>query len=112
MHAERLRVSRPDDLPLEAVIADEMPLDGRAAALVSFVDAVHNGRPDRIDAARRAVQDAADEPTMIDAAGVIAVFHGLNRVADATGCGLGADTAATAGVREYLNLDRYAPTRT
>ncbi len=110
MHAERLRVSRPDDLPLEAVIADEIPLDERATALVLFIDAVHSGRSDRIEAARRTVQDAANEPTTIDAAGVIAVFHGLNRVADATGCGLGADAAATAGVRAYLNLDRHAPT--
>ncbi len=109
MHAERLRVSRPDEPALEAVVADQPELEGRAQALVELVDALPTADQTQIRAARRRLARMADQATVIDAVGVTAAFWGLNLVADATGCGLGVDEAATAEVRRRLDLDRLAP---
>ena len=56
-----------------------------AAALVAFAEAVVSREPAGIAAAREALRPALGEAAFVDAAAVVAAFHGFVRVADAIG---------------------------
>ena len=56
-----------------------------AAELVEFAEAVVLRDAARIAAARTVLAAALGEPGFVDAAAVVAAFHGFVRVADATG---------------------------
>ena len=56
-----------------------------AAALVQFVDAVVSRDAKRIETIRPQLRSALGEAGLVDAAAIVAAFHGFVRVADATG---------------------------
>ena len=56
-----------------------------AAALVEFVEAVVARDVARIDAARSVLRSALGEAGLVDAAAIVAAFHGFVRIADAIG---------------------------
>jgi hypothetical protein len=56
-----------------------------AAALVAFAEAVVSRVPSRIAEARKPLLSVLGEAAFVDAAAVVAAFHGFVRIADATG---------------------------
>ena len=56
-----------------------------APALVAFAEAVVLGDPERIAGARAELRSALGEAALVDAAAVVAAFHGFVRIADAIG---------------------------
>lgn len=80
--------------------------------LIAFAEAVLVGSPPDITAARTAVQAAMGDAALVDAAGIIGMFNGLDRVADATGAQLEDWKAAdTADMRAALGIDEFAATK-
>lgn len=59
-----------------------------AAELIAYAEAVVGGDDNQIAAARGALLDASGAAEVVDAAGIIADFEVLNRIADATGADL------------------------
>ncbi len=53
--------------------------------MLAFADAVVLDQPEKIDAARAAVIAALGEAALVDAAGIIAAYEHVDRVADASG---------------------------
>ena len=77
------------------------------AELLAFADAVIEA-PNRLAAARAAVETALGSEAMLDAAAVIAGFDAITRVADATGIPLEPVKAeATAKWRDSLGVDVF-----
>ncbi len=80
------------------------------AELVHFTTAAV-GDDDDLAAARDALRSAVGDAGLVEAAGTIAAFEGLNRIADATGIQLDDNLAAdTADVRDALGIDDFAVT--
>lgn len=74
--------------------------------LARFADAVHAGS---FEAVREEVRATLGEEALSDAAGVIAVFSAVVKVADGIGIPLEDFKAETsAGFREELGIDRFA----
>ena len=77
--------------------------------LLEFAEAVFAGDPASIAGSREAVSGELGESAMIDAAAVIANFHRMVRIADATGIPLDTQVAAlSADIRENLNINEYS----
>lgn len=76
-----------NDYDLRAINEGRASDDRIAAAneLLAFADAVVLDRREEIDAARAAVIAALGEAALVDAAGVIAAYEHVDRVADASG---------------------------
>lgn len=101
--------------------ATSQPLDARAITdpavdpllpagrlLLAFVGAVLGPAAPLGDATRRALLAELGASGLVDAAGVIANFQMMNRIADATGMPVGKGTLKrTREWRELLGLDRY-----
>jgi hypothetical protein len=68
--------------PGDAGLDDQVPL---ASKLLEFTDAVCSNDPQRIEDTRTRLMEASDDRTLVDAAGIIADFQALTRIADATG---------------------------
>lgn len=84
------------------------PLLPAGRALLDFVDAVLTGTAEKQAAARTAVLDGVGPTGLVDAAGVIANFEMMNRIADATGMPVGKGTLKrTAEWRELVGIDRF-----
>lgn len=82
-----------------------------ADLLTRFVDAAVGENGD-LGTVRAELVAATDEATMIDAAGVIAGFEMMTRVADGTGTAHpAARLEGAADVREHLGLDDYESAR-
>lgn len=82
------------------------PLVPGGGVLVDFVDATLAGDP--ADATRRAVIDVLGEGGLVDAAGVIANFEMMNRIADGTGMPVGGGRLAqTEEFRALTGVDRF-----
>ena len=80
--------------------------------LVAFAEAVTLGSERAIAQARLALQTAMGDAALVDAAGIIGMFNGLDRVADATGTPLEDWKAAdTADLRTAIGIDAYAATK-
>jgi len=101
-----------DDFDLQALTAG---VDGAASGiphgdlLVAFAEAVTLADEAAITEARTALQAAMGDAALVDAAGIIGMFNGLDRVADATGAPLEDWKAAdTAGMRAALGIDSFA----
>ncbi len=104
-----------DDIDLLALTAR---VDGAVSGipngglLIAFAEAVTLAIEPAIVEARGAVQIALGDDALVDAAGIIGMFDGLDRVADATGAPLEDWKAAeTADMRAALGIDAYAATR-
>jgi hypothetical protein len=84
------------------------PLLPEGPALLDFVDAVLAGTESEQASARSAVLTTLGPTGLVDAAGVIANFEMMNRIADATGMPVGRGTLKrTAEWRALLGLDRF-----
>ena len=82
-----------------------------ADLLTRFVDAAV-GEDGDLATVRAELVEATNEATMIDAAGVIAGFEMMTRVADGTGTAHpAARLAGATDVRDHLGLDDYEPAR-
>jgi hypothetical protein len=83
-----------------------------AAELTAFAEAAVRGDPAAIASARAALRARAGSETVVDAAGVIANFERMTRIADATGIPL--DDAPRLAAHDFvasLGLDAYASAR-
>lgn len=80
-----------------------------AAALVEFTEAVVLRDAARTDAARESLRAALGEAGFVDAAAVVAAFHGFVRIADAIG--IPYTTAARGGdlpeLREQAGINEF-----
>ena len=77
--------------------------------LIAFTEAVMRGDDAALARERAAARAVLSPESFVDAAGVIAAFNVVDRVADATGIPLDAMMdAASADVRRDLNLARFA----
>lgn len=108
-----LRVSAEtsgEDVDLTAIVADEaVPTSVPSGqALLAFVDVSLDDDAEAIAAARQQVLSELDEAAMIDAAGVIANFQRMVRIADGTGIPLDPPMdALTADLRSELGINGY-----
>ncbi len=76
--------------------------------LIAFAEAALGDDGEAISSARESVKDACGEEAMVDAAGVIANFQRMVRIADGTGIPLDAPMAmVTVGMRENLGLNSF-----
>ena len=80
--------------------------------LIALAEAVLADDAASTAAARASVQAAMGDKALVDAAGIIGMFNGLDRVADATGAPLEDWKAAdTAAMRLNLGIDAFAATK-
>lgn len=80
-----------------------------APELLAFAEAALAFDAAQIRRTRIALLDAVGEAAMVDAAGVIAGFNGITRIADATGIPLeDAKAEQSASWRATLGIDRFA----
>lgn len=100
-----------NEVDMGAITADADGAEGgvtHARALRRFVDAVLVD-PSDLEPARAQLVTAVGHDGMVDAAGVVANFERMNRIADATGTPLdGMSRVFSAGIREELGLHRFA----
>ena len=84
-----------------------------AAALVEFAEAVVLRDETRAGAARKVLLDAIGEAGLVDAAAVVAAFHGFVRIADAIG--IPYETAARGSdapeIRERVGVNEFPRVR-
>ncbi len=95
---------------LESVVAGSAVKSGVPAdkVLLAYAEAALTDDADAISAARQRVADEVGETAMVDAAGVVANFQRMVRIADGTGIPLdGSMTMLTAGIREDLGINAY-----
>jgi hypothetical protein len=80
--------------------------------LIAFAEAAVDGEPDALDAACSALASAAGHATMVDAAGVIANFEMMTRIADTTGAAVNEAAAdRSADARALLGADGFESAR-
>jgi hypothetical protein len=97
-----------NQVDLEALQAGSNVAAG--AELVAFATAAVRDH-ERLDAARGALRAAVGDAALVEAAATVAVFEGLNRIADATGIQLDDNLAAdTADVRGGLGIEGFSVT--
>jgi alkylhydroperoxidase family enzyme len=78
-------------------------------ALVAFAEAVLGADDGVLRTHRTALQEALGDAALVDAAGVVANFNAIDRVADACGIPLDPSTEdMTADMRASLGLDDFA----
>ena len=109
-----LRGSSPtDEIDLQAAVntnTDNGVPEG--ALLNTFAEAVLGTDDGKLDTARNAIVATLGPAALVDAAGVIATFMQLDRIADATGIPLDEFVMeATSNIREALGLHAYGSAR-
>ncbi|MEO1055676.1 MAG: hypothetical protein AAFY28_02040 [Actinomycetota bacterium] len=84
--------------------------------LLAYADAVLNGSPTDRAAAQEALRTSRGDAAVVDAAGVIANFSQMNRIADAAGIALDAPTQMFAeqliddgGYRNFASAENTEP---
>ena len=108
-----LRVSTQvsgDDISLQGIVEGNDADTGIPAgdALIDFAEKAMTFDADAIARAREEVKARLGEPAMIDAAGVIANFQRMVRIADGTGIPLDTPVAVlTDGIREDLGINDF-----
>ena len=82
-----------------------------AALLLEFAEAMLDTDRRRRSAARTALLNTLGEDALVDAAGVVASFDAVVKIADASGIPLEDDKARlTEGLRQELGLERFNAT--
>ncbi len=82
------------------------PLVPGGSVLLDFVDAILG--EESADAARDAVIDSLGGEALVDAAGVVANFEMMNRIADGTGMPVGGGSLARSEeLRALTGIDRF-----
>jgi|TARA_B100000315_G_scaffold259137_1_gene313795 hypothetical protein len=102
--------SNEEDVNLASIVEGTARDSGIDAdkALIEFAEAGLGDDGDAIDAARNTVAEQLGEDAMVDAAGVIANFQRMVRIADGTGIALDdAVMMLTADIREDLGINAY-----
>lgn len=100
-----------DDIDLNILTSGEPDNAGiqHSDLLIAFAESVIADDPAAMTAAREAVLQAMGDAALVDAAGIIGMFNGLDRVADATGAQLEDWKAAeTADMRAAIGIDSFA----
>ncbi len=95
---------------LNTVIGAPANLSGVAHGeiLTEFAEAFALGDRDRLAGARRTLEETLGPSALADAAGVVAVFDAVVKIADATGIPLeDAKAAATEDVRGELGINAF-----
>ena len=103
-----------DDIDLAGIVAGNAVATGIPGdkALLAFAEESLGDGTQAIAEARRRVLEELGEPSLIDAAGVIANFQRMVRIADATGIPLDGYVAAlTADLRDALGINAYGTAR-
>jgi hypothetical protein len=103
-----------DDIDIAALTGSAVGDSGIAEGdrLVALAEAVIADNAQDMKIARAAVQAALGDAALVDAAGIIGMFNGLDRVADATGAPLEDWKAAdTADMRAAIGIDAFAATK-
>jgi hypothetical protein len=103
-----------DDIDIAALTGSAVGDSGIAQGdrLVALAEAVIADNAQDMKIARAAVQAALGDAALVDAAGIIGMFNGLDRVADATGAPLEDWKAAdTADMRAAIGIDAFAATK-
>ena len=112
-----LRVSAQisgDDVDLEGIVAGEAVPTGIPGekALLAFAETGLGDDAEAIADARSRVWEELGERSMVDAAGVIANFQRMVRIADGTGIPLDNElVAVTADLRDELGINDYPTAR-
>ena len=93
---------------LDGVIGDGDGGIPNGGLLIEFAEAALSGDESRLARAREAVSQTLGPVGMSDAAGVIATFNGIDRVADSTGTPLEhARIEESVAVRARLGIDQF-----
>ena len=103
-----------DDIDLAGIVGGETVATGipGGRALLAFADTGLGDDAEAIADARQRVREELGERSMVDAAGVIANFQRMVRIAEGTGIPLDERVvAASAGLRDELGLNDYATAR-
>ena len=98
------------DVNIQAVVQGAATDSGVAAGseLLAFAESVLS-HPADLEDRRRAIQAALGDDALVDAAGIVANFQRMVRIADGTGIPLDKPVAVlSADLRDSLNLDAFA----
>lgn len=98
------------DIDLGALVGNRVEGSGIAGAkeLIEFAEAALGDDAISIRQARERVSESLGEAAMIDAAGIIANFQRMVRIADGTGIPLDPPMAAmTSDIRSQLGINQY-----
>jgi hypothetical protein len=93
---------------LDGVIGDGDGGIPHGGLLIEFAEAAIVGDDARLSAAREQVLKTLGPESLVDAAGIVATFNAIDRVADATGTPIDEERLEpTAEMREHLGIDRF-----
>ncbi len=80
------------------------------SCLISLADGFYSNNQDDLSVARENVEQELGLSALVDAAGIIGIFDGIVRVADATGIPLEKDKSiASKEIRLNLGIDKFHP---
>ncbi len=96
------------DYDLNGVIGEGDGGIPHGGLLIEFAEAVIGSDDARLSRAREQLLQALGPAALVDAAGVVATFNAIDRVADATGTPIDEQRIeASAEMRTQLGIDRY-----
>ena len=96
------------DYDLDGIIGDGDGNIPAGAVLIEFAEPATGADQDRLARARQAVLQALGPASLVDAAGVVATFDAIDRVADATGTPVEDERLAqTEDIRERLGINDF-----
>ncbi len=96
------------DYNLDGVIGDGDGGIPHGALLIEFAEAVIEGDDARLSSAREQVLKTLGPEALVDAAGIVATFNAIDRVADATGTPIDEERIeTTAEMRAQLGIDSF-----
>lgn len=96
------------DYNLNGVIGDGDGGIPDGGLLIEFAEAVLGADGARLDRARGTLLEALGPAALVDAAGVVATFNAIDRVADSTGTPIDEERIErTAEMRAQLGIDRF-----
>ena len=96
------------DYDLKGVIGDGDGGIPHGGLLIAFAEAVIGDDEDRLATARATLLQTLGAAALVDAAGVVATFNAIDRVADATGTPIDeVRIETTAGIRADLGIDKF-----
>ncbi len=96
------------DYDLNGVIGEGDGGIPHGGLLIEFAEAVIGSDDARLSRAREQLLQALGPAALVDAAGVVATFNAIDRVADATGTPIDEQRIeASAETRTQLGIDRY-----
>jgi hypothetical protein len=106
-----LQSNSETDLRIVTGAADEVDIDN-GALFVRFAEAAITGTVTQLAAGRDRLCHVLGGEAVVDAAGVVALFNAINRVADAIGIQFeDSKLDRTADLRDHLALDQMASAR-